>query len=76
VIEIIWDQRFKRIYRKWIIKHPDLVNSFKDRIVLFADDPFHPSLKTHPLSGILKGLWSLSLSREHRLIFKAIPLLP
>ena len=70
MIEIIWDENFKRIYKKWGKKHPDLVDSFRDKLELFANDPFHPSLKTHSLSGVLKGLWSSRISYEYRLIFK------
>ena len=69
MVEIIWDEQFKKIYRKWIHKHPDLKDQFAKKIILFAEDPFHPSLKTHTLSGVLKGLWSFRISYEQRLVF-------
>lgn len=72
MIEIVWDKKFKRIYKSWSKKHPDLVDSFRDKMGLFINDPFHPSLRTHSLSGILKGLWSLRITYEYRLIFKFI----
>jgi len=72
MIEIVWDEKFKRIYKKWSKKHPGLANSFRNKLEIFADDPFHPSLQTHSLSGILKGLWSLKISYEFRLIFKFV----
>ena len=59
MIEIVWDDKFKKIYKSWSKKHPDLVSSFKDKMELFANNPFNPSLKTHSLSGILKGLWGI-----------------
>lgn len=70
MIELVWDEKFKRIYKKWSRKHPDLVEQFKDQMELFATDPFHSSLKTHTLSGVLKGLWSSRINYEHRLVFK------
>ncbi len=70
--EIIWDDTFKRIYKKWSKRHPDLVNTFRNKLDLFVRNPFHPSLRTHSLSGILAGLWSFSITYEHRLIFKFI----
>jgi len=70
MVEIIWDEKFKRIYKKWSYKHLDLVNSFLQTLKLFENDPFHLSIKTHSLSGILKGQWSLRISYEHRLVFK------
>jgi mRNA-degrading endonuclease YafQ of YafQ-DinJ toxin-antitoxin module len=57
MLEIIWDNKFKRIYKSWSMKHPDLVGTFKDKMELFVNNPFHPSLRTHSLSGILKELW-------------------
>ncbi|MFA4849624.1 MAG: type II toxin-antitoxin system YoeB family toxin [Methanoregula sp.] len=41
-------------------------------MVQFEEDPFHPSLKTHTLSGVLKGLWSFRITYEHRLVFDFI----
>ena len=69
MVELIWDEQFKKIYRKWIRRHPDLKDQFAKKIILFAEDPFHPSLKAHTLSGVLKGLWSFRLSYEQRLVF-------
>ncbi|MFH1901114.1 MAG: hypothetical protein ABIK26_02550 [Candidatus Omnitrophota bacterium] len=49
MIEIIWDEKFKRIYKNWRKKHPDLVESFRNKMELFINNPFHPFLKTHSL---------------------------
>ncbi|PSB00954.1 type II toxin-antitoxin system mRNA interferase toxin, RelE/StbE family [Merismopedia glauca CCAP 1448/3] len=51
---------------------PDLVERFQQRVDLFVQEPFHPSLRTHALSGHLEGCWSLSITYEYRLIFKFI----
>ena len=72
MVELIWDERFKKIYRKWVRDHPELKAQFAKKIVLFEEDPFHPSLKTHTLSGVLKGLWSFRITYEHRLVFDFI----
>ncbi len=47
MIEIVWDKKFKRIYKTWSKRHPDSVGSFRDKMELFVNDPFHPSLRTH-----------------------------
>jgi hypothetical protein len=49
MVELIWDERFKKIYSKWIRRHPELKAQFAKKIVLFEEDPFHLSLKTHTL---------------------------
>ena len=62
MVELIWDERFTKIYKKWSRQHPELKAQFAKRIVQFEEDPFHPSLKTHSLSGALKGLWSFRIN--------------
>jgi Txe/YoeB family toxin of toxin-antitoxin system len=69
MVELIWDDKFKKIYRKWPHQHPELKAQFAEKIVQFEEDPFHPSLKTHSLIGVLKGLWSFRITYEHRLVF-------
>jgi len=70
MIELIWDEAFIRIIKKWRKKHPDLIKTFEDRILLFTKDPYHPFLKTHSLSGNLKDYWSINITYQYRLIFK------
>lgn len=72
MIELIWEKRFKLIYKKWERKHPELRDQLKDKMKLFESDPFHPSLKTHRLSGKLKGLWAISITYEERLTFEFV----
>ncbi len=42
---------------------------FEERLNLFVQNPFEPSLKTHRLSGDLKELWAISITYQHRLVF-------
>ncbi len=37
---------------------------------LFLDNPFHPSLRLHKLSGRLVGRWSISINMKYRIIFR------
>ncbi len=39
--EIFWDEKFKKTYKKWSKKHPELVETFREKLELFAKDPFH-----------------------------------
>ena len=72
MVEIVWDERFRKIYKKWVQQHPELKAQFARKIVQSGSDPFHPGLKTHTLSGVLKGLWSFRITYGHRLIFDFI----
>lgn len=69
MVKLVWDNQFIKIYRKWVRRHPELKNQFAKKIAVFTEDPFHPSLKTHALSGALKGLWSVRITYEYRLVF-------
>lgn len=48
---------------------PDsLTEKAEKTIILFRNDPFHPSLRFHKLSGKLKRYWSVSIDRKNRII--------
>lgn len=38
----------------------------------FRENPFHPSLRLHKLKSKLKELWSISIDRKYRIIFKPL----
>lgn len=70
MIELIWSEKFKKNYKKWIEKHPDFQPDFHDSVMLFTENPFHPFLKTHSLSGVLKSYWAFSINYSQRVIFQ------
>ena len=70
MIELILNESFLRILKKWRKKHPELVERFQQKLTLFTNEPFHPSLKTHSLSGNFSGYWAISINYEHRLIIE------
>ncbi len=72
MIEIIWDEPFLRILKKWRKKHPDLSEIFQQKVSLFIEEPFHPSLRTHGLSGNLDGCFTMSITYKYRLVFKFV----
>ena len=39
-------------------------------ILLFGNNPFHPSLRLHQLEGKFKGYWSISIDLRYRIIFR------
>ncbi|MBF0339118.1 MAG: type II toxin-antitoxin system mRNA interferase toxin, RelE/StbE family [Nitrospirae bacterium] len=54
-----------------IIKHSPAVDEKVSKIFnLLRQDPFNPLLKTHTLAGLLKGLYSCSLTHNIRIVFK------
>jgi len=69
---IIWDKGFEKSYRQRIRILPAVRNEFFYALELFAEDPFHPALRTHPLTGPLEGLWAFSCTSDIRVIFQFI----
>ncbi|MGK7888530.1 MAG: type II toxin-antitoxin system YafQ family toxin [Leptolyngbyaceae cyanobacterium] len=68
-MKIVWDNRFKRRFKKLTKANPVLQNKVIGVLRLLANDPFTPSLKTHKLTGTLDGLWSCSVAYDCRIIF-------
>ena len=48
---------------------PDLESAFRERLILFVNNPYKPSLNTHKLSGRLKGQCAFSLTFKLRIVF-------
>ncbi len=67
LVVILYTPEFKRDYKKL---SGALQNLLKKKGQLFEAEPFHPLLRTHRLSGKLRGLWSFSLDYRHRVIFR------
>ncbi len=42
---------------------------FWKAVIIFVENPFHHSLKTHKLSGKLKNFWSFSVEYNLRVLF-------
>ena len=37
---------------------------------IFRNNPLHPSLRLHELHGKFRGIWSISISGNYRIIFE------
>ncbi|WP_330203303.1 type II toxin-antitoxin system mRNA interferase toxin, RelE/StbE family [Cyanobacterium sp. Dongsha4] len=68
MLEISFDESFKRAYKKQIKGNINLEQKFESKLKLFRDNPFDVRLKTHKLSGKLKDLWSFSIEYYQRVI--------
>jgi addiction module RelE/StbE family toxin len=70
VIKIVWDDGFKKAYKTKIKENKFIKEKFWESIELFSENPFNIKLKTHKLTGKLKGLWAISTTYDLRIIFK------
>jgi addiction module RelE/StbE family toxin len=67
-VEISFSNSFKKGFRKRI-KNSASEDFFWKAVEVFIGDPVQPQLKTHKLSGNLKGLWSFSIGYNLRVVF-------
>lgn len=67
MVNLVWDQAFKRKYKKIFTLNTELKKSFWEAMSSFSQNPFDPKLRTHKLTGKLKGLWSFSVSYNCRI---------
>jgi len=67
-MEVAFSSSFRKSFRKRV-KDTPLESSFWDAVQAFIDNPGDPALRTHKLSGRLKGLWSFSVAYDLRVVF-------
>ncbi len=70
MIKIVWDEGFKKSYKRKIKNNVELKKKFWTTMELFSTDPFNARLRTHKLTGKLEGLWAMSVTFDCRVIFK------
>ena len=68
-LKVFYSAAFKRAVKK-LSKELQVILVEKGR--LFENDPFHPTLRTHKLTGSLQGLWGFSLDYRHRVVFEFV----
>lgn len=58
-------KELKKIQRK----DRKLANRIEKQIALFEENPKHPSLRTHKLSGTMDNMWSISITASIRMVY-------
>jgi len=69
MIEVAFSSSFKRAFKKKVAGSPVVAERFWEKLNVFKNDPFDPTLRTHKLSGELKHLWSFSIEYDLRVLF-------
>lgn len=60
---------FEKAYKERIRKNPAIRTLFWEALEVFETDPYHPSLRTHPLTGPLEGQYAFSVDYDCRVVF-------
>jgi len=68
-MKVTFSSSFKKAYKKRIRFDPEKQLKILEALSLFINDPYHPKLRTHKLTGQLNELWSFSIEYDLRVIF-------
>jgi addiction module RelE/StbE family toxin len=60
----------KSFHKQASILKPAQKDRLKKTLLIFADDPYHPDLYNHPLTGEWKGFRSISFGGDWRAHYK------
>ena len=73
MIKLAWGTSFRRAFKRYTRRNLARQRRVFETLKELADDPFPPALKTHKLSGELKGLWACWVEYDCRIVFAFEP---
>lgn len=62
--------KLKKQLREINKKQPHLSKRIQKQLKTFQDNPRHPSLRTHKLSGTLENMRSISINKSLRMVYR------
>jgi len=62
---LVFTEHYEKRARLFLKRHPELEKQYLKSLQLLEANPFHPSLRLHPLSGRLSGLHSVSINLSY-----------
>jgi len=65
------DEYFKKL-KKFLKKHPEVLQKYIKMIELLEINPYHPSLRIHKLQGKLREYYSISINMKYRVVIDFI----
>lgn len=72
MIPLVWSSAFSRALKRRIRRDPELRDRVEQTLRQLADDPYHPSLRSHKLKGALAGTWACRVTYDLRIIFEFV----
>jgi len=71
-MKIIYQKSFIKSYKRRIEPHLNLDNQFREKFVLFLQDPTNPLLRDHKLIGKMSNFRAFKVSGDLRVVYKKI----
>ena len=69
---IVFTERYTRIAKRFVQRHPDLARAYVKTLTLLELNPHHPSLRLHALVGRLAGVHSVAINLSYRITLQLL----
>ena len=69
---LVFTESYNKRAAKWLKRHPELRQQYLKTLQLLELNPFHPSLRLHPLAGRLQGIHAVSINLSYRLTLELL----
>ncbi len=70
--KLIFTESYKKRVKRFAKQHPELKEQYRKTLHLLSQNPYHPSLRLHPLKGKLASLHSASINLSYRITLEMI----
>ncbi len=70
--QLIFTEQYNKRAARFLKRHPELEMQYLKTLQLLELNPQHPSLRLHPLSGRLQGLYSVSINLSYRITLELL----
>ncbi len=70
--ELVFTEQYSRRACKFLKQHPQIRQQYLKTLQLLQANPFHPSLRLHPLHGKFEGLHSVSINLSYRITLELL----
>ena len=64
---LVFTEQYEKRARRFLKRHTELERQYLKTLQLLEANPFHPSLRLHPLSGRLSSLYAVSIHLSYRI---------
>lgn len=64
---LVFTEQYNRKAARFLKRHPELRQQYLKTLQLLEANPFHPSLRLHPLHGKWEDLHSISINLSYRI---------
>ena len=69
---LVFTEQYSRRAARFLKRHPGFRSQYLKTVQLLEANPFHPSLRLHPLRGRLEGLHSVSINLSYRITLELL----